>query len=489
MNASQDTIESSADPGTTILAWEDDPGEPGSLNQPANHPLPDLDRAPLPSKIAGAAPEPSGETGTAEFRYWTAADALRRSADFWGGVCGGNLTWHSSVGSHLTVTLDADQDLNAYYDRQGLSFFYESVDGQEIHSGESPDVVCHEFGHAVLDALQPRLWAVYSFEAPALHESFGDMSAMLCALQLPEFRRSLIASTGGVLNRTSRLSRLAEQLGWGIRQGYPDAVDPDCLRSACNSFFYQDPLTLPPRAPASNLSSEPHSFSRVFTAAFLNVVTGMFFLRGGEDSDALGQVSLDAGRLLAEAARSTPVCVPYFSQFAAHMIAADRALFNGAYAKALKRGFVSQGVLALPDATSAPSARIAAAAVADGDLGEADVAAPAEAESAQPIALSGNEYGFDENLLVHPAGQPLRFNVSSAAPEGGPVAASTQEDAAAGYVEDLFRRGHVIVDAELGSGREVASRSERATHEVRREEDSLVLARRRFHCGWPDPWE
>jgi len=55
-------------------------------------------------------------------------------------------------------------------------------------SGESPDVVCHELGHALLDSFKPQLFDAASMEVAAFHESFGDMSALLSALQLPSVR-------------------------------------------------------------------------------------------------------------------------------------------------------------------------------------------------------------------------------------------------------------------------------------------------------------
>ena len=128
--------------------------------------------------------------------------------------------------------------------------------------------MCHELGHALLDSFKPQLFDAASIEVAAFHESFGDMSAILSALQLPSVREGVLAETGGVLRRASRLSRLAEQLGWAIGQSVPSAVEPDCLRNAVNTFFYRDPDTLPTTAPATSLSSEPHSFSRVFTGAF-----------------------------------------------------------------------------------------------------------------------------------------------------------------------------------------------------------------------------
>src|SRR5258706_6652641 len=123
-------------------------------------------------------------------------------------------------------------------------------------------------GHVVLDAVRPQLWDAKSVEVAAFHESFGDMSSILSALQLPSVRSATILDTGGKLYRSSGLSRLAEQLGWAIRQRQPADVDSDCLRNAVNPFFYQDPQTLPPKGPASQISTEPHSFSRIFTGAF-----------------------------------------------------------------------------------------------------------------------------------------------------------------------------------------------------------------------------
>ena len=171
------------------------------------------------------------------------------------------------VGTILPVDLDFGVDLNAFYDREGLKFFHGTAAGRTVFSGESPDVVCHELGHALLDSFKPQLFDAASIEVAAFHESFGDMSAILSALQLSSVREGVLAETGGVLRRSSRLSRLAEQLGWAIRQSVPSAVEPDCLRNAVNTFFYRDPDTLPTTAPATSLSSEPHSFSRVFTGA------------------------------------------------------------------------------------------------------------------------------------------------------------------------------------------------------------------------------
>ena len=95
----------------------------------------------------------------------------------------------------------------------------------------------------------PQLFDAPFIEAGAFHESFGDMSAILSALQLPSVRAAALAGVKGY--KASQLSRCAEQLGAAIRQVDKTAVDSDCLRNAYNAFKYVDPQTLPDSAPAT----------------------------------------------------------------------------------------------------------------------------------------------------------------------------------------------------------------------------------------------
>ena len=182
-------------------------------------------------------------------------------------------------------------------------------------------------GHAVLDALRPQL-----FDAPddrsrgvprvvRRHERDPDGPAG------ESFRQEVLRETGGVLNRSSRLSRLAEQLGAAIRMQHPDAVDRDCLRNAVNSFFYRDPQTLPPSAPANQLSSEPHSFSRVFTGGVPRRARRRCSRARAPTGrpTTLASTAGDAARLLVRSVVAAPVVPDYFSQVAAHMVDAGEA--------------------------------------------------------------------------------------------------------------------------------------------------------------------
>ena len=169
--------------GNSVAAWQDDP-----MGLPVQaRPVPTLGTPPLAFKIKDAPIAPGTYLkGTPGFRYWTAAEALRRGGDFWAPLLGVS-RWEP--GAVLPVGLDEGDDLNAFYDRKHLAFFHHHVDDDTtVYSGESPDVVCHEMGHACLDAHRPELWDAPFIEAGSFHESFGDMSAMLSALQLQSVR-------------------------------------------------------------------------------------------------------------------------------------------------------------------------------------------------------------------------------------------------------------------------------------------------------------
>ena len=376
-------------PAKVVMAWEDDPASTASPT-PIQRPLPNLGNARLGIKIDG--PQPPAKIysrGTEQFRFWAAAEALRRAADFWAGIVPASFAWQ--VGARLPVHLDVGVDLNAFYsrggagDQPGLSFFHESVNGVTYFSGESPEVTCHELGHAVLDALRPELFNVAFIEAAALHEAVGDISAILTVLQLPSMRMDVITSTAGKIYRNSRVSRLAEQLGFAIRQNHPDSVDADSLRNAVNSFFYRDPQNLPPRAPASMLSSEPHSFSRVFTGAFLEVLAGIFLAQGkpGSEQQLLESTRI-AGQLLVGAVAEAPVVPAYYSQVAAHLLSVDAARFNKKYRDVIKGAFVRRGILSLDAVSSGvtdaqiTSARSFASAAARPDRRAEHMAVPAQ---------------------------------------------------------------------------------------------------------------
>jgi hypothetical protein len=502
--------------GERIQIYEDDPfleAVAGSSPVPAD-PIP-IDepsdtQALLQTQIIGQQPDPEVyQPSTAEFRYWDTNAALDRAIDFWGPLLPSGTQW-STDQQPLQVNLDEGEDFNAFYARQsGLNFFHGQVDNVAppvtVFSCASPDVSCHELGHAILDAVKPELFNAMSLEVAAFHEGFADVSAMLSKLQLASIRDLVLQQTRGRLGANSRLSQLARQLGWAIRvQVDPTAVDRDCLRNTSNNFFYQDPAGLPPMAPATQLSSEPHSFSRVFSGAFLDVLAAMFKIGpanfSGTDSDKLLAVAVDAGRLLIEGVRVASVAPGFYSQAAAGMIQADQSLTAGRYRTALTSSFVQRGILSPTAAMSlvrtlrehSDSFGVTGRAPSRQQLqfeGESD-GYKKTAQDAPNLPLRPLATRFGITLHVHMPAEGTRFPVASAALAGGTQASSSAEEDARSFVEDLIQRDKIshkgatdVIPAELTSPAGEAS-SQHKTHYVSREDGKTVLRRHHFDCGF-----
>ncbi len=475
-------------PGTGIKAWEDDPMTATGIT-PVSAPVPVLTAPQLSLTIIVSKVPPPGNyaPGTAEFRYWTAADALARTRDFWKPILPAGTNWQP--GGTLRVHLDEGVDLNAYYDREGLSFFHDTIGSQTGFSGESPDVVCHELGHAILDSIRPNLWDAGYDEVAAFHESFGDMSALLSAIQLKSLRQAVLVETGGRLYRSSRLSRLAEQLGWAIRQIRPDQAEVDCLRNAVNTLFYQDPTTIPPSGPVGVLSSEPHSFSRVFTGAFFEALAGMLILvqsSSGPTEANLLDVSEDIGKLLVSSILSASIVPDYYSQVAAAMIAiGEQTPYKGKYRDALKGAFVRHGILSLEAAATVGTTPPPKTSGVAGGLGMT-----AGALAAAALQLPGKKFGLGEKTLLIHAPEESRWSVAASASFGpGALPSPSRNNAAEAFVSDLFRRGRVEF-GDLGDVEyRVAQPHSRKTHTLVQagrdgNRDHLVLKRQRFDCGF-----
>ncbi len=490
-----------ADDSTLINAWEDDPfseevpTQNPNLAEPIQVPVPKNNQPLLQFRIVETAPPPALYTpGTAEFRYWEATEALTRGIGFWGPLLPTGTVW-SAMSTPLNVRLISGQDFNANYSRQfGLRFYQGRLPGKSFFSAESPDVTCHELGHGILDAVRPELFNAASAEVAAFHESFGDMSAILSALQFPSLRAKVLDETGGRLNVNSRLSRLAEQLGWAIRQRSATAVDSDCLRNAANRFFYVDPDTLPPVAPSTQLASEAHSFSRVFTGAFLDALARMLTSAGTPSSASLAKVSQDMGKLLIHGVRLAPITVNYYSQVAAAMIQAGATPeFNDRYRDALTSGFVQHGIL-----DSASVAALTGAPVPQTIAGihrQIRTLAPDNAGYRATCANAPDLPTCTVNMMgttieVHAPREAPVFTVASAALGIGPTATGNADHEAQSYVEDLIQRGQVELepvaaniassDPEAADGRAASKK----THVVvKGPNGKMLLKRLHFNCG------
>jgi len=332
---------------STIRFYPNDPDAPVGL-VPATPVEPDVGQPTFTIDGRRYAPAPY-DPGTLAFQYWQGEVALARTIRVWEDLFERDFTtWHED--QPLRVKLRAGKDLNAFYDRKSLQFFYD-VDrktGRTVYAGESLDIVAHEAGHAVLDVYQPGFWSTPDLETASFHEAFADCSALLVTLTDPAVRRALLTEAEGNWDRSNQVSRLAEALGRTIHDNYgPGAVsDPTRLRDARNVFRYADPASLSPGAADSELAAEPHSFSRVFTGVFYDAIVWALAraLRQGPNEDAIESARRLLGRVLARAIEKLPPGNARYADIAALMRSTDQTEEGGAATPAIEAACARHGI-------------------------------------------------------------------------------------------------------------------------------------------------
>jgi len=237
--------------------------------------------------------------------------------------------------SILRVHPSAGQEMNAYYDRSSLKFFYHPYRGRNVYFSDSADIVAHELGHAFLDAMRPDFWSVQSLEIWSFHEAFSDIVAMFNLMCYDKAVLKLLEQTGGDLRKSSVVSRLAEEVGQMIRNLTQDpSYLPDALRNpAIERFKYVDPKTLPKEAPNDALAAECHSFGRVFSGAWYEVFVRLFEMnmKNKEPIRALEEARDAAFTMLMHAIPVSPRTENYYSTIASCMasVAKGRSLEVG----------------------------------------------------------------------------------------------------------------------------------------------------------------
>lgn len=188
----------------------------------------------------------------------------------------------------LIVFPAAGREMNAYYDRRSLTFFYYPYAGRNVYFSDSADIVTHELGHAFLDAMRPDFWSVQSLEIWSFHEAFADIVAMFNLMSYEKAIKAVLEQTGGDLEKSNVITKLAEEVGQMIREVTEDpSFLPDSLRDpALEHFNYANPSTLPSEAPNNMLAAECHSFGRVFSGAWYEIFV-KFFKMHLESSDPM----------------------------------------------------------------------------------------------------------------------------------------------------------------------------------------------------------
>jgi hypothetical protein len=511
-----------AAPETAVVyIWEDDPESEGTeriLVPPPGNPL-----SMYQLNILGPAPAPAKYAReTPEARYWTAREALVRGRDFWKDMMPADAPWQT--GTNLPVTLDAGVQLNAFYNRaRGLTFYHDRERGRDVYTCESPDIVLHELGHAILDALQPALWSALTGEIAAFHEAFGDIAALLAGLHQDSLCAHVLNRHGAWIERDSRWTRIGEALGKALNERDPDRASPVCLRNAANGFYYQKPAQLPASGPDSQLTREPHSLSRPFVGAFLQALGGIARTDAPIPTvETLQDTAWKAGGLLLAAIRRAPVQADYFFQVASALVA-EAAVTAPALRDAIASAYVRRGILPVealdqgwPDNPKSLNTGVT-------PIPEAPALAPLALGAAGPVpaqtsaVVEGKHVGFrlpfkiaksrsvglsSVNRMAERGLQPLVTTSLPASGIGAASGASTVQFTlgAAGFtpvtvhetalehdeefVHYLFQRGRVEFDDECAKMANTGPMYARKTHRLNMRDGEPTLERLRFDCGF-----
>jgi hypothetical protein len=253
----------------------------------------------------------------------------------------------------LILNPRAGRDINAYYDRMSLRFFYfgDPIRRKNVYACDSFSVVTHEFGHAFLDSLRPDWWDIQSLEIWSLHESFGDLTALLNALQYDQLINSALLETKNNLRQSNVISRLAGDMGIGlfnITKG-SNGEPRNCLRDMVVPWNYVIPESLPQNGRDDVLLNECHSFSRVFTNACYEIIIRIYedLIKNAKTTknQALKSAANIFAKNLLKSVAVCPTSVRAFDALAKQMINEDSLLTGDKYKSIYSSVFSSRKIL------------------------------------------------------------------------------------------------------------------------------------------------
>lgn len=197
-----------------------------------------------------------------------------------------NMTTNATKdGSALYYYIKGEEMENAYYTRfkaeDGFTYrlmvmgYYEAQNKMH-YTAQHPDIVWHEAGHALLDAMRPDLFSD-SIKAGVLHEACGDTNSFFTILSYESLRHQVLADTQGDLKKPNFVAHMAERFGSSVL--YAD----NGLRDLDDDVNVGD------------VNYQVHDLSRVLSGAIYDIVIKAFNdqrrVSREAHSDILGDVS------------------------------------------------------------------------------------------------------------------------------------------------------------------------------------------------------
>ncbi|MEV6268217.1 hypothetical protein AB0L64_13650 [Kribbella sp. NPDC051936] len=169
-------------------------------------------------------------------------------------------------GDQLLVVPRAGEWENSFYERatRSLQFFWFTPTGKKpIYLALSRDIVAHECGHALLDAVVPSLYDCSTAQSLAIHEAFADLVAVLMALDSGALRTAVLKRSNNTLGGANAFSTIAEEFGRATPG--PGGIARTELRDLSNNS------TLPELA-----GERPHVLSTVLSSIFYDTLRSIF---------------------------------------------------------------------------------------------------------------------------------------------------------------------------------------------------------------------
>lgn len=318
-------------------------------------PTPDRASSQVRVTTSGLPSEGVYPLGTPEFVRWQSREAALRTLEVFEGLCGKLPGWQGSAGRKTLKLLPLEgTDINAYYDRASVAFFEAPVGAGIVYSGASADVVAHEMGHAILDALRPDLWNVQLMEVAAFHEGFGDCIAIMLALSDQPTREALLA--GGGFAAPNFVESTAEELSDAIRRAMGPNHNAGAPRRALNAFKWALPPTLPSNGPPGTLINEAHSLGQLVSGIYYDLI-GNFYAGRATQAD-LWRACQQATRLIVDAVRQCPVAPRFLESWGRTMLAIDHGQSGAVNEKAIKAAFAAHGLTISAAGFLAPQATL-----------------------------------------------------------------------------------------------------------------------------------
>ena len=296
--------------------------------------------------VASNTPEGRYKLGDADFVPWQARQAAILAIEAWEEVLGTPLrSWAALSANPASLMLipDAGEKVNAFYNRESLSFFHNTQGRRTTYSGASTDCVSHETGHAILDSFRPDLWAINMLEVAGFHEAFGDVTALITALSDRPTREALLKITPD-LSKANFVEALLEDLADNVRRVAGASHSASKPRRALNTFQWQLPQTMPKDGPPNVMIAEVHSIGRIIVGCFYDVLRGIFTASGKPTQARLWDAAKTAAFLFHEGARTAPAVPRFFRAVGRAMVLADGIINDGAHSHVIGQAFFNHGL-------------------------------------------------------------------------------------------------------------------------------------------------